>query len=81
MADLKLDMIERFSDEYDVNLAIHNHGAKQSPDYWHPDKVLEVCKGRSQRIGVCADVGYWMRSGVDPVAGIRKLGNRLITIQ
>jgi sugar phosphate isomerase/epimerase/type 1 glutamine amidotransferase len=76
-----LDMIERFCDEYDINLAIHNHGQKQSPHYWHPDKILEVCEGRSHRIGACVDVGYWVRSGIDPVEGIRTLGNRLITVQ
>jgi sugar phosphate isomerase/epimerase len=76
-----LDMIQRFCDQYDIKLAIHNHGPEQSPHYWHPDKVLEVCQGRSPRIGACADVGYWMRSGIDPVAGIRTLGKRLLAIQ
>ncbi len=76
-----LDVIERFCDEYDINLAIHNHGPKQSPVYWKPEGVLGVCKGRSRRIGACPDTGYWLRSGIDPVEGIRKLGDRLITIQ
>jgi sugar phosphate isomerase/epimerase len=76
-----LDTIERFCDEYEINLAIHNHGEKQSPHYWHPDKILEVCEGRSDRVGTCADVGYWVRSGIDPVEGVRKLGSRLVTIQ
>ncbi len=76
-----LDTIERFCDEYDINLAIHNHGKDQSPHYWHPEKILQVCDGRSHRIGVCADVGYWMRSGIDPVEGLRVLGKRLIAIQ
>ena len=43
--------------------------------------MLEVCKGRSKRIGACPDTGYWIRSGIDPIEGIRKLGDRLITIQ
>jgi sugar phosphate isomerase/epimerase len=76
-----LDTIERFCDEYDINLAIHNHGPKQSPVYWRPEGVLEVCQGRSRRIGACPDTGYWIRSGIDPIEGIRKLGDRLITIQ
>jgi len=76
-----LDVIERFCDEYDVKLAIHNHGPKQSPVYWRPEGILEVCKGRSKRIGACPDTGYWIRSGIDPIEGIRKLGDRLITIQ
>jgi sugar phosphate isomerase/epimerase len=32
-------------------------------------------------MGACADIGYWMRGGIDPVEGVRKLGSRLITIQ
>ncbi|MCX7427448.1 MAG: ThuA domain-containing protein [Planctomycetia bacterium] len=76
-----LDVIERFCNEYKVNLAIHNHGRDQSPLYWRPEGVLEVCKGRSKRIGACPDTGYWVRSGIDPIEGIRKLGDRLITIQ
>ena len=74
-------MIERFCDEYDIKLAIHNHGPDQSPVYWRPEGVLEVCQGRSKRIGACPDTGYWIRSGIDPIEGIRKLGDRLITIQ
>ncbi len=76
-----LDVIERFCDEYDIQLAIHNHGPKQSPIYWRPEGILKVCKGRSKRIGACPDTGYWIRSGIDPIEGVRKLGDRLLTIQ
>ncbi|MFO7904560.1 MAG: ThuA domain-containing protein [Pirellulaceae bacterium] len=76
-----LDVIEGFCDEWDINLAIHNHGPEQSPVYWKPEGVLQVCQGRSKRIGACPDTGYWIRSGIDPIEGIRKLGDRLITIQ
>lgn len=76
-----LDVIERFCDEYDIKLAIHNHGPDQSPVYWKPEGVLEVCRGRSPRIGACPDTGYWIRAGINPIEGIRKLGERMITIQ
>jgi len=76
-----LDVIERFCDEYDIKLGIHNHGPDQSPVYWRPEGILELCEGRSQRIGACPDTGYWIRSGIDPLEGVRKLGDRLITIQ
>jgi len=76
-----LDVIERFANEYGINVALHNHDEKASPHYWSPDAVLKVCAGRGPRIGAAADVGYWMRAGIDPVAGIRKLGHRLITLQ
>ncbi len=76
-----LDTIERLCEEYGINVALHNHDRQASPHYWSPDAILAVCKGRGPRIGACADIGYWMRSGIDPIAGVRKLGDRLITIQ
>jgi len=76
-----LDTIERFCDEYDINLAIHNHAQKASPTYWSPDAVMKACEGRGPRIGVCADIGYWMRSGLDPVAAVGKIGQRLFVVQ
>jgi len=76
-----LDTIERFCDAYDIKVGLHNHDRNASPNYWSPDAILKVCKGRSPRIGACADIGYWMRGGIDPIAGVRKLGKRLITIQ
>jgi type 1 glutamine amidotransferase/sugar phosphate isomerase/epimerase len=76
-----LDTIERFADEYGICVAIHNHDAKSSPHYWHPEGVLKAVAGRSPRLGACADLGYWMRAGIDPVEGIRVLGDRLITLQ
>jgi len=71
------DLIDRLCKEYKIKVAIHNH-PKDSP-YWHPDKVLEVCEGRSKWIGACADTGHWMRSGVNPLDALRKLEGRIIS--
>ena len=76
-----LDTIEKFCDDYDINLAIHNHDRKNSPQFWHPERVLKVCQGRSRRIGACGDLGYWMRSGIDPIKAVNTLNERLITVQ
>jgi type 1 glutamine amidotransferase/sugar phosphate isomerase/epimerase len=76
-----LDTIEKFCDAYDLNVALHNHDPKASPHYWNPEGILKVCQGRSQRLGACADIGYWMRAGLDPIEGVRKLKDRLLTIQ
>ena len=76
-----LDTIEKFCDEYDINVAIHNHDRKGSPQYWNPEGVMRVCRGRSKRIGACGDMGYWMRSGIDPIKAVKALKNRLLTIQ
>lgn len=76
-----LDTIEKLCDEYDIRVAIHNHGPDSSPLYWNPEGILKACEGRSPRMGACADLGYWMRAGVDPVEGVRLLKDRLLTVQ
>ncbi len=76
-----LDTIERFCNEYEIDLAIHNHDQKASPNYWSPEAVMQVCEGRGPHIGVCADMGYWMRSGIDPVAAVATIGHRLFEVQ
>lgn len=76
-----LPLIDRFCEEYGINVALHNHDQKASPQYWHPDGVLKACAGRSKRIGACGDLGYWMRSGIDPIQAARTLKDRLITVQ
>ncbi|MEI6782957.1 MAG: neutral/alkaline non-lysosomal ceramidase N-terminal domain-containing protein [Verrucomicrobiota bacterium] len=73
-----LSVIEKLCDEYRVNLAIHNH-QRGSSRYWHPQEVLKVCEGRSPRLGACADLGHWQRSGIKPADGVRLLGPRLLS--
>jgi len=76
-----LDTIGKFCDAYDINVAIHNHDRKGSPQYWQPEGVLKACEGRTKRLGACGDLGYWMRSGIDPLKALRTLKDRLITVQ
>ena len=66
-----LDIVSSFCDTYGINAAIHNHPAPTP--YWHPDSVLNAISGRSERMGACADIGHWVRSGLDPVACLQKL--------
>jgi sugar phosphate isomerase/epimerase/type 1 glutamine amidotransferase len=76
-----VDTVEKFCEAYDIHLAIHNHDQKASPHYWSPEAVMKACAGRGPHIGVCADLGYWMRSGIDPVAAVKILGSRLLVVQ
>ncbi len=71
------DLIEELCEQYQINVAIHNHATPSR--YWNPETVLKVCQGRSRRIGVCGDTGHWVRSGINPVDAIRKLGDRIIS--
>ena len=71
------DTVEKLCEEFQISVALHNH-PKPSP-YWNPDTVLEACKGRSKRIGECADTGHWMRSDLNPIEQLKKLEGRIIS--
>jgi len=73
-----LEMLDRLAGEYRINVAIHNHPKPSM--YWDPAKVLEAVKGRSPRIGACADTGHWARSGVKPIEALKMLEGRIITL-
>lgn len=77
-----LDTIEKLVKEYDIRVGFHNHPRRaDDPNYkmWDPNYVLSVVKGRDQRIGSTADVGHWVRSGLDPVACLKILKGRVIS--
>ncbi len=75
-----LDGIEALVKEFDIKMAIHNH-PKRPLDraylFWDPDYVLSLVKDRDPRMGACADVGHWVRSGLDPVECLKKLKGRI----
>ena len=74
-----MDGIEKLAKEYGVRVAIHNHPGPKN-FYWNPDTVLAAVKGRSDWLGACADVGHWVRSGLDPVECLKKLEGRVLAL-
>src|SRR5947209_14309638 len=74
-----LPRIEKFVKEYDIRLAIHNHGPEDK--LWHsPLDVLNAVKGMDPRMGCCIDVGHTMRAGTDVVQAIKTVGPRLFDL-
>jgi sugar phosphate isomerase/epimerase len=71
-----LEMLDGLAGEYRINLAIIN-SAKPGP-FWDGDSMLAALRGRSNRIGVCADVANWRRSGLEPVQCLTKLAGHVI---
>lgn len=63
--------------EYDIRVAIHNHG----PDIPHcfptGDSAFEMVKDLDPRVGLCLDIGHNFRAGLDPADSIRKLHTRI----
>jgi len=71
-----LPRIEKFVKEYDIRVAIHNHGPEDK--LWpSPLDVLKAVKKYDQRIGCCIDVGHTVRAGTDVVQAIKEVGPRL----
>ena len=72
-------LLDKLTQEYKINLAIHNH--PKPSHYWNYEKVLEVTEGLNPRIGSCADTGHWMRSGIVPLEAVEALlaANRIIS--
>ena len=63
--------------EYDVKVAIHNHG----PDipYCFPtgESAFNMVKDLDPRMGLCLDIGHDFRAGQNPAESIRKYGSRI----
>jgi len=71
----QLDLVEQIANKYKINVALHNH--PYPSQYWSPEAVLEAVEGRSKYMGACADIGHWIRSGLDPVESMKKLEGRM----
>lgn len=80
-ADPDLDSFASLDDlvkEFDIKIAIHNHGPTHR--YNKVVDVLHAIEKHDQRIGACADLGHYIRSGEKPVDVIRALKGRLYGI-
>jgi sugar phosphate isomerase/epimerase len=69
------DSLDDLVKEFDIKIAIHNHGPTHR--YNKVVDVLQAIANRDDRIGACADLGHYIRSGEKPVDVIRALKGRL----
>ncbi len=74
-----LPIIEKCVKEYDIKVAIHNHGPEDK-HFPAPGDVLKAIKGTDPRVGLCLDVGHAVRAGADIVADAREAGPRLLDV-
>lgn len=75
----QLPTIEKLVKEYDIRVAIHNHGPEDK-NFPTPQSVLAAVKNLDPRIGLCMDIGHSSRTGVDVVKRLGEAGSRLIGI-
>ena len=72
-----LPKLEKFVKEYNIKLAVHNHGPEDK-HFPTPQSVLDAVKNLDPRCGLCMDVGHSARTGVDVVESVRLAGARLL---
>lgn len=75
-----IDTMDKMVKEFDMRVGFHNHPRTKDPNYkvWDPNYILQLVKNHDRRIGSCADIGHWVRSGIKPVDALRILRGRVI---
>ena len=71
-----LDTVEKMAKEFDIKVAIHNHGPEDK-FFPSPYDVYKRVKDRDKHMGLCVDIGHTWRAGVDPTKAILELHDRV----
>jgi sugar phosphate isomerase/epimerase len=70
--------LESLCAQYDIRIAIHNHGPGHRYDKL--EHVAKAVEGRHKHIGACVDTGHVLRSNEDPIRWIEELGPRVFAL-
>jgi len=68
--------VEALVKEYNIRIAIHNHGPEDK-HFPTPESVLEIVRKLDKRCGLCMDIGHSARTGADIVKAAAGAGDRL----
>jgi sugar phosphate isomerase/epimerase len=71
-----LPLIEKKVRQYDIIVAIHNHGPGDKL-FPIPSAAYKQIKDLDKRIGICHDIGHTQRLGVDPSVETEQCADRL----
>jgi inosose dehydratase len=69
-------ILDKMVKEFDIKLAIHNHGPEDKR-FPSPYDVFKAVEKYDRRVGLCIDVGHTARAGVNPAEAILKCRERL----
>lgn len=72
------DSIDSLAGVYKIKVAIHEHWEGMS-HYWNPDTTLMALKDHPN-FGVCADLGHWPKSGINPLNAVQKLSGHILAV-
>jgi sugar phosphate isomerase/epimerase len=74
-----IKIVEKLVKEYNIRIAIHNHGPEDK-HFPTPQSVLDVVRKLDKRCGLCMDIGHSARTGVDVVKSLAEAGDRLFDV-
>lgn len=72
------DSLDKLCAEFDVRIAIHNHGPKHR--YNKISDVVNAVRNRHPNIGACVDCGHFIRSKEDPIQAVHELKGRVFAL-
>lgn len=74
-----MPLIGQLATQYKIKVGIHNH--PKPSHYWDPQVVRDaIAAANSEYVGACADIGHWVRSGLDPVESLKKYEGHLVSL-
>lgn len=69
--------MEKFAKQYDIKIALHNHGPEDK-NFPAGSDALKIIKNMDPRMGLCIDVGHTTRTGKDVIEEMVLAGPRLL---
>ncbi len=72
------DNLEELCEEFQIKIAIHNHGP--GARYDKVADTLKAVEGRHPFIGACVDTGHYLRSSEAPHEALEALGDRVHSV-
>ncbi|WP_031499555.1 sugar phosphate isomerase/epimerase family protein [Bryobacter aggregatus] len=72
-----LPKLEKYAKEYNIKVAVHNHGPEDK-NFPSIQDVLPLVKNMDPRMGVCLDIGHESRAGKNILESIDMAGPRLL---
>ncbi len=73
--------VDNYARKYRMKIGLHGHDATNMPDEFStPDSFERAMEGASKYIGVNLDIGHFVAAGGDPVAYLRKMHSKIVTL-
>ena len=74
-----LPLIDKLTQEYAINIGIHNHGPDDN-QWGDWEKIVAATKGLNPRVGACDDTGHYLRANKNPVTAAVEFGKHLHSV-